>query len=119
MGVGKSTVCRELTKLLTPCAWLDGDWCWMMNPFAVDDENIAMVTDNICHLLRGFLQNSHFEYVIFCWVIHEKAILDGLLAQLGDLDYSLSVITLSASPEALQARLLRDVSAGDVYKRQG
>ena len=31
MGVGKSAVCRELLRQLTPGVWLDGDWCWNMN----------------------------------------------------------------------------------------
>ncbi|WP_418717653.1 hypothetical protein [Bilophila wadsworthia] len=35
MGVGKSAVCRELLRQLTPGVWLDGDWCWNMNPFVV------------------------------------------------------------------------------------
>jgi len=32
MGVGKSTICKELSKRLENSVWLDGDWCWMMNP---------------------------------------------------------------------------------------
>ena len=35
MGVGKSAVCRELLRQLTPGVRLDGDWCWNMNPFVV------------------------------------------------------------------------------------
>lgn len=26
MGVGKSTVCKQLLKILAPGVWLDGDW---------------------------------------------------------------------------------------------
>ena len=28
MGVGKTTVCRELQKRLDRSVFLDGDWCW-------------------------------------------------------------------------------------------
>ena len=52
MGVGKSTTCRALKKLLAPCAFLDGDWCWDMEPFTVNEENKAMVMANIHHLLN-------------------------------------------------------------------
>jgi predicted AAA+ superfamily ATPase len=38
MGVGKTTTSRELQRLLPKCVFLDGDWCWDMNPFIVTDE---------------------------------------------------------------------------------
>ena len=36
MGAGKTATCRELKKLLPPCAFLDGDWCWDMEPLPGD-----------------------------------------------------------------------------------
>ena len=69
MGVGKSAVCRELLRQLTPGVWLDGDWCWNMNPFVVSEENKRMVLSNITHLLRAYLDNSSYRYVLFCWVM--------------------------------------------------
>ena len=51
MGVGKSSVCRALHQRLTPSVWLDGDWCWNLNPFEVTEETKAMAMDNIAHLL--------------------------------------------------------------------
>ena len=61
MGVGKSAVCRELLRQLTPGVWLDGDWCWNMNPFVVSEENKRMVLSNITHLLRAYLNNSSYH----------------------------------------------------------
>lgn len=43
MGVGKTATSKELNKKLNNSVWLDGDWCWMMNPFTVNDENKNMV----------------------------------------------------------------------------
>ena len=74
MGVGKTTVSRELMHLLPRCAFLDGDWCWMMQPFTVTDETKEMVQQNIAALLNNFLRCSAFENVIFCWVMHGKRI---------------------------------------------
>ena len=71
MGVGKSAVCRELLRQLTPGVWLDGDWCWNMNPFVVSEENKRMVLSNITHLLRAYLNNSSYRYVLFCWVMDQ------------------------------------------------
>lgn len=69
MGVGKSTVCQELKKLLAPCVYLDGDWCWDMNPFLVTPQNKEMALENISFLLRNFLENPALETVIFGWVL--------------------------------------------------
>ena len=74
MGVGKSTVSKELMKRLQPSVYLDGDWCWNMNPFVVNEENKQMVLRNIGFLLRSYLENSSYEYVIFCWVMHQEQI---------------------------------------------
>ncbi|TCL72444.1 broad-specificity NMP kinase [Hydrogenispora ethanolica] len=107
-GVGKTTVCRELHRRLAPSVWLDGDWCWMMNPFVVTEENCRMVEDNITHLLRNFLSNSSFEYVLFNWVMHYEFIFDLILAPLRDIPIELVKISLVCSPEALRERMARD-----------
>lgn len=109
MGVGKSTVCRELNKRLDKSVWLDGDWCWMMNPFIVNEENKKMVENNIVYLLRNFLMNSSFDYVIFDWVIHKEYIFDSILQRLNDLKFDVTKITLTCSEEALRSRILKDV----------
>lgn len=87
MGVGKSSVCKQLFKSLDRSVWLDGDWCWMMQPWTVNDENIIMVENNINYLLHSFLTNTSFDYVIFSWVLHRKEMIDRLLARLSDLEF--------------------------------
>ena len=42
MGVGKTTVCQKLKRLLQNSVFLDGDWCWDMDPFVVTEETKAM-----------------------------------------------------------------------------
>ena len=58
MGSGKSTVSRLCSEQLTRSVWLDGDWCWMMHPFQVNDQTKAMVLNNITYLLNQFLALS-------------------------------------------------------------
>ncbi|SFS41366.1 AAA family ATPase [Paenibacillus sp. 453mf] len=70
MGVGKTTISKEVHKSLDKSVWLDGDWCWMMNPWVFSEENIRMVMDNVTYLLRNYLTNSTFDYVILSWVLH-------------------------------------------------
>jgi hypothetical protein len=112
MGVGKTATCRELQKVLPRNVFLDGDWCWDMQPFVVTDETTAMVGGNIAHLLDSFLACSEFENVIFCWVLHEQHILDGLLGALNIDDCTTYSYSLVSTEQALSERLSRDIAAG-------
>ncbi len=112
MGVGKTTTCRELARLLPHNVLLDGDWCWQMTPFTVSEETQAMVMDNIAHLLGNFLRCSRLENVIFCWVMHEQRIIDDLLARLDTKGVAVCSVSLICTESALRARLLGDVAAG-------
>nr|WP_325211577.1 AAA family ATPase [uncultured Oscillibacter sp.] len=112
MGVGKTTVCRELQQRLDRSVFLDGDWCWDANPFQVTEETKAMVTENIVFLLNNFLLCSAYDHVIFCWVLHRQEILDGLLSCLNTGDCRVRAVSLLASPEVLAARIEADIRAG-------
>lgn len=105
MGVGKTTVCQRLYKELDNSVWLDGDWCWLMHPFTVNQENKEMVMDNIRHMLGNFLKNSSFSYVIFDWVIHQEEIFTEILEGLQQYEFELYKITLCCSEKALIARM--------------
>lgn len=121
MGVGKTTVCQLLKKTLPNTVFLDGDWCWDADPFVVTPETKTMVIDNICHLLNNFLACSAYSNVVFCWVMHEDAIINDILLRLqidGVLVHSISLV---ATSKALQERLSFDIQAGlrqpDVIRR--
>lgn len=112
MGVGKTSTGRELLSLLAPAAFLDGDWCWTMEPFTVNEETKAMVLDNVAHVLNGFLHCSAYRHVIFCWVMHEHSIVEEILRRLDASDAHFSLFTLTASEQALSARLRKDIEEG-------
>ena len=113
MGVGKTSTCKELLGLLQPSAFLDGDWCWYMNPFRVTDETKHMVENNICFLINSFLSCSEYENIIFCWVMHQESIINGLLKKLNLTNVEVYKITLSASKEALTRRIKRAIYDGE------
>lgn len=121
MGVGKTAAGRELQRLLPRCAFLDGDWCWDIRPFAVNDETRAMVLDNIRHLLAGYLGCGSVENVVLAWVMQEREIADALLSGLPLSGVDVRRFALIARPEALEARILADVARGirspDVLER--
>ena len=121
MGVGKTTVCRQLKQDLPNCVFLDGDWCWDSSPFQVTEETKRMVVENIGFLLNNFLHCSAYENVIFCWVMHEQAILDSIIQKLDTECCDVKCISLTADEASLRQRLQWDVDRGlrtaDVIER--
>jgi len=117
MGVGKTTVCEKLQTRLLNSFWLDGDWCWMMNPWNFTDENKKMVIKNITYILKNFLKNSSTHYVILSWVLHEKSIFEDLFKRLKNLDFDIVIITLCCSAEELRKRLTKDKRDKDAIEK--
>ncbi len=121
MGVGKTTTCRELQKILPGNVFLDGDWCWEMRPFVVTDETKAMVIDNITYLLNNFIKCSEYENIIFCWVMHTQNIIDDVLTRLNISHCLVKMFSLVSNETALRKRLDKDISEGvrsaDVVQR--
>lgn len=121
MGVGKTTTSRELQKVLPNNVFLDGDWCWDMKPFIVNEETKSMVINNICFLLNNFLTCSAYENIIFCWVMDEQSIIDEILSKIKTDGVSVKIFSLIADKAALERRLKEDVKSGvrtvDVIER--
>ncbi len=112
MGVGKTTVCQHLKKELNNSVFLDGDWCWDASPFQVTDETKRMVLDNICCLLNNFIHCSAYENIIFCWVMHEQAIIDEILSKIDTEKCIIKIISLIADETNLKSRLTADILKG-------
>ena len=96
--------------MLSPAVFLDGDWCWNMSPFMVTEETRSMVLDNIAYLLNNFLRCSAYRVVIFCWVMHTQSIVNSVLQRLDLTGTRVTLITLTASPQALEARIKNDIA---------
>lgn len=109
MGVGKTATCNELLNIIQPSVFLDGDWCWNMNPFIVTDETKSMVLNNISYLLNNFLSCSEYENIIFCWVMQYESIMNDIIKRLFNTDYELTKLTLTISERALKQRIMKDV----------
>lgn len=112
MGVGKTTVCKKLLAQLEPSVYLDGDWCWNINPFRVTDETKAMVMDNIVAMLSRFLACPELDYIIFGWVMHQPEMAQSILAQLELDSVKVRQYTLLCSMATLRQRIGLDVRAG-------
>lgn len=112
MGVGKTAVCRALGQELQPSVWLDGDWCWQMQPFDPKEENKQMVVKHIIYLLDSFLHNRNFSYVLFSWVVPEDKIFQKILPFLDLTEVEVHKIALLCAPHALAKRLRGDIDSG-------
>lgn len=56
-GVGKSAVGKRLKMKLERSVFLDGDWCWDLHPFVVNEETKRLARANIRALLGNFLKS--------------------------------------------------------------
>ncbi|WP_324824722.1 AAA family ATPase [Sinanaerobacter sp. ZZT-01] len=112
MGAGKTATCQNLKRKLNNSVFLDGDWCWDMHPFQVTEETKQMVLENICYLLNNFIRCSAYENIIFCWVMHQQAIIDDILSRLDTANCKVHSISLICNEIALRTRLEKDIAAG-------
>lgn len=121
MGVEKTATCQILKKKLPDCVFLDGDWCWDMQPFRVTSETKKMVMENIYFMLNQFIRCSAYENIIFCWVMHEQAIIDEILSKLDTENCLVHTISLICDADELRKHLQKDIDAGirseDVIQR--
>lgn len=112
MGVGKTEVCKILNRKLNNSVFLDGDWCWNMSPFYVNDETKELVIDNIIHLLNNYIKCSQFENIVFCWVMHKQKIIDEILSCINLSDCVLKSISLVCTADTLKKHLQKDIDEG-------
>ncbi|MEG2671763.1 MAG: nucleotide kinase, partial [Ruthenibacterium sp.] len=62
--------------------------------------------------LNQFLKCSQYEYIIFCWVMHEQSIIDSLLSALHTDDCLIKSFSLVADKQSLVKRLKSDIDSG-------
>ena len=108
MGIGKSTICNQLNQDLDHSVFLDGDWCWNMDPFVVNQDTKNMVLDNITHCLNNFIHTPGIENIIFCWVMHKQDIIDQIIQKLDTEGVDIHLISLTCEKEELIKRMLID-----------
>lgn len=80
-----------------------------------------MVMDNIVACLANFLACPDIDNTVFCWVMHEQAIIDEILSRLDFDGVRVVAVSLTCDEQTLRERLAWDVDAGlrtpDVVER--
>lgn len=112
MGVGKTTVSKELQKSLDSCVFLDGDWCWYTNPWILNAETRKIVIENIKFMLNNYIKSESYKNIIFCWVMHDDSIITEIIDSLDMTDIKFTNISLICEKEELINRLNKDIDAG-------
>lgn len=108
-GVGKTTLCKELFKKIEGSAWLDSDWCWMINPWTAKTHvQKEYVEQTFTRILRGYLLNESTNTIIFSWVIKSKRQLEIILEPLADIDMKVYKIALICNVDAHKERMKLD-----------
>lgn len=102
--VGKTTVGQYLFEQYNNSAYLDGDWCWCVNPFSVEDKRLRNGDKSMAFVLSNYLQ-SEFEYVFFTSVVlTDSEIRENILKDITATDYEVLGFTLTCSEETLVKR---------------
>ena len=102
--VGKTAVGTRHFESYDNSAYLDGDWCWCVHPFSVEDKRLRNGDRSVSFVLSNYL-DSEFEFVFFTSVVLTDAkirenILHGITAK----DYETISFTLTCSEETLKKR---------------
>jgi len=106
-GVGKTTVCRHLFKIIQGCAWLDGDWCWMVNPYpGKTDEQKAYSLKTFGRILDGYFDDPNTNIILFSWMIQWNFMFDLVLNELSHKEYELIKIALVCYEKEYIRRLI-------------
>ena len=107
-GIGKTTVCKELFKRINGCAWLDGDWCWMVNPYpgkTIEQKRYAEKAFG--YILNGYFHDDNTKIILFSWLMHSEFMFDLITEQIADKDYDLIKIALVCSDKKIYIERMR------------
>ena len=102
--VGKTTIGQYLFEQYNNSAYLDGDWCWCVNPFSVEDKRLRNGDKSMSFILSNYLQ-SEFDYVFFTSVVlTDSGIRENILKNITADDYEVIGYTLTCSEVTLVKR---------------
>ena len=111
-AVGKSTVAGSLVEKCTRIAYVDSDWCRVMNPFPFTEITKQTIAENMYALLHNYLLCKEVDTVVFTYSWHggRKEIYDNIIARLRkeEIDFEELIIVLKCSKEENVRRAISD-----------
>lgn len=111
-GVGKSTTAKNIVMQCEKCAYVDSDWCRVMNPFKFTKNTKQTTIQNIYCLLRNYLTCEDISTVVFTYGWHgeRKQIYENVISKLrkDKLEFSEKVVILKCSMSENIKRAMND-----------
>ena len=111
-GVGKTTTAKKIVEQYENVAYVDSDWCRVMNPFAFSESTKETVAENIYCLLRNYLSCSDVNTVVFTYAWHgeRKGIYEKVMKKLHNepIAFKLTMIVLKCSKDENIKRAIQD-----------
>lgn len=111
-AVGKSTAAMKIKERYPKSAFVDSDWCRVMNPFTLTDITKKTVVENVYCLLRNYLLCEEIGAVIFAhsWHGGRKEIYDRVIKKLqsAGIEFRESIVILKCSEFENRRRALVD-----------
>ena len=102
-AVGKSTTAKKYIELHPQTAYVDSDWCRVMNPFSFTAATKQTVSENIYCLIHNYLNCNDINTVIFTYSWHgiRKEIYDSVIEKLrsDDIEFDEKIIILKCSKD--------------------
>ena len=111
-GVGKTTTAKKIVEQYENVAYVDSDWCRVMNPFAFTESTKETIIENIYCLLRNYLSCSDINTVVFTYAWHgeRKAIYEKVMEKLKNesIEFTQTIIILKCSKDENIKRAIQD-----------
>lgn len=111
-GVGKTTTAKILLQKLSKCAYVDADWCRVINPFPFTNATKYAVNRNIYLLFKNYLLCEDIEYVIFPYGFHgeRKQIFEQVISSLREdgISFEICPVILKCCKEENIRRTIND-----------
>lgn len=111
-GVGKTTTAKKIVEQYDNVAFVDSDWCRVMNPFSFTESTKETIANNIYCLLRNYLSCSEINKVVFTYAWHgeRKAIYEMAMEKLKNepIEFKPTIIILKCSKDENEKRAIQD-----------
>lgn len=111
-GVGKTTTAKKIVEQYENVAYVDSDWCRVMNPFTFTESTKETIIENIYCLLRNYLSCSDINTVVFTYAWHgeRKAIYEKVMEKLKNepIEFTQRIIILKCSKDENIKRAIQD-----------
>ena len=108
LGVGKTTTCEELAKILPKNVYLDCDCFMWANPYIVTEETERVRYENIIFTTKNYLNCSEYENVIINWVFVNQEAIDKILNGINLSNVNVFTFSLLCNPDIWKKRMEND-----------